>query len=82
MSIKQIMRLIYAIPLAVISYPIFVLAMSIFGVTIFFGLIGVVGSVITYPISKGEDLYESSYLVWAPFVVPLVLWYEWIKTGK
>ena len=73
----------YAVPMLIISYPFMVFGMSLFGLSIIGGFLVMLQQCLMYPLTgKAEDLKDSIEMMTAPFVIPVIFWYEIAMYGK
>ena len=82
--IKFIARFIICTVLFVPIYPILVYAISFFGITFIFGSVVFLGKFLSFLIGNGSknDLNESVSFLFAPLILPFVMWYEYVFNLK
>lgn len=80
----KICRFIVSILFGTISYPLYVIAASIFGITF---VIALSSLIMCFPKLFGTkedriEYYENFYVLIYPFIMPIMMWIDYYKTGK
>lgn len=82
-TVKMFFRTLWALPIAVISYPFLVCACSFFGIVFIALPLFLLVQVSMYPLTgESKEIEEGFEMLIMPIWAPIVFWYEIIRYGK